>query len=394
MPMMSRDQVPSWFIAGMAIVTLIDLFATQAILPAIAARFSVAPATAGIAVNASTLGMAAGGLAIGLLGDRVDRRRGVVIALALLTIPTALLAIAPNLVAFGLLRIAQGVLMSIAFALAVAFLGERWGGMRTAGAMAAYVTGNIASNLLGRVTASVGVSVFGSHNSFLLFAAVNLAGAVWVAQMLKRVGAPEAVGPAMPGMSVSLLRDARLFCALLVGFMLLFAFIGVFTFVGFELVKPHLALSMAQSSFVYLVFVPSIFLTTRFGQLAGRIGVDRAMIVALAVALVGLVFMIPQTFVALMAGLTLFAVGTFGAQAIATGHVARVGAANRAQASGAYLAAYFTGGLVGTLLLGLVYARAGWLAVIASSAAALVIAALGALRFVDSRTMTAAPEMG
>ena len=43
-----------------AFLTVVDLFATQAILPALTAAYGVTPAAMGFAVNASTIGMAAG----------------------------------------------------------------------------------------------------------------------------------------------------------------------------------------------------------------------------------------------------------------------------------------------------------------------------------------------
>ena len=46
-------------IALIAFFTLVDLFATQAILPPLTRAYSVTPAAMGLAVNASTLGMAA-----------------------------------------------------------------------------------------------------------------------------------------------------------------------------------------------------------------------------------------------------------------------------------------------------------------------------------------------
>ena len=55
-----------------AFLTVIDLFATQAILPALTASYGVTPAAMGFAVNASTIGMAIGGLAV---GERVALER-------------------------------------------------------------------------------------------------------------------------------------------------------------------------------------------------------------------------------------------------------------------------------------------------------------------------------
>src|SRR5713101_946352 len=53
-----------------AFLTVVDLFATQAILPSLARAYQVDAAAMGFAVNASTMGMTAAGLAIALLGRR------------------------------------------------------------------------------------------------------------------------------------------------------------------------------------------------------------------------------------------------------------------------------------------------------------------------------------
>src|SRR5215468_8015827 len=86
-----------------AFLTVVDLFATQAILPSLARAYGVSPAAMGVAVNASTLGMAASGLAVAFFSRRINRRFGVLLSLALLSIPTALLATAPDLTSFALL---------------------------------------------------------------------------------------------------------------------------------------------------------------------------------------------------------------------------------------------------------------------------------------------------
>src|SRR5439155_8784612 len=148
----SRSALVRTFVIGlMAFLTVVDLFATQAILPSLARFYRVSPAAMGFAVNASTMGMAAAGLAVAFFSRRIERRRGIVWSLALLAIPTAALASAPDLATFTFLRIAQGLCMSAAFALTLSYLGERCSTQDSAGAFAGYITGNVASNLVGRL---------------------------------------------------------------------------------------------------------------------------------------------------------------------------------------------------------------------------------------------------
>jgi len=115
-----------------AFLTLVDLFATQAILPSLTSAYGVTPAMMGFAVNACTIGMAAGGLLVALFGRSIDRRLGILASLAFLSLPTLALATMPALAWFTLLRVVQGFCMSSAFALTLAYLGEHTSAQDTA----------------------------------------------------------------------------------------------------------------------------------------------------------------------------------------------------------------------------------------------------------------------
>jgi MFS transporter, YNFM family, putative membrane transport protein len=121
-PMQIRHRSPGVLLRTIVIgltafLTLVDLFATQAILPSLTRAYGVTPAAMGFAVNASTMGMAISGLVVSLFSRYINRRRGILVSLVLLSIPTALLATAPDLMVFTALRIMQGLCMASAFTL-------------------------------------------------------------------------------------------------------------------------------------------------------------------------------------------------------------------------------------------------------------------------------------
>ena len=369
-------------IAATAFLTLVDLFAAQAILPFLAVAYRVSPAAMSFAVNASTIGMAVGGLGVALFSARIDRRWGILCSLGVLAIPTLLLSLLPSLPIFTLLRIAQGLCMSSAFALTLAYLGEHERPRDAAVAFAAYITGNVGSNLIGRMISAGVADHFGLAANFQVFAGLNLAGAllVWFTiQATPRMTKQAATGMRAAAAWVAHFRDPRLAAGFGIGFCLLFAFIGTFTFVNFVLVGPPLGLGMMQVGFVYLVFLPAIFTTPLAGAVASRIGTRQAQWCALGAALAGLPLLISSNLRAVLAGMVLVSAGTFFAQAIATGFVSRTAETDRAAASGIYLASYFSGGLVGSIVLGQLFDRAGWPACVAGIGCALLIA--GALTF-------------
>jgi predicted MFS family arabinose efflux permease len=366
-----------------AFLTVVDLFATQAILPSLTRAYGVTPAAMGFAVNSSTMGMAAAGLVVSLFSQRIDRRLGILISLSVLAIPTALLAVAPDLTTFTLLRIAQGVCMASAFTLTLAYLGEECSAADAGGAFAAYITGNVASNLIGRLVSAAVADHLGLASNFYFFALLNLAGAVLVYYTVAQTTPMPQMGPAARSAFAAWsahLRNPQLPAAFGIGFCILFAFIGTFTYVNFVLVRPPLALGPMELGLVYFVFLPSVVTTLLAGRAADRWGSRATLWGSLALAGVGLPLLLLPHLAAVLTGMVLIGVGTFFAQATATGFVSRAATADRGSASGIYLACYFAGGLVGTAILGQAFDRIGWPACVAGIALSLGLAALLAAR--------------
>jgi YNFM family putative membrane transporter len=374
-------------------LTFVDLFAAQAILPSLVARYDVSPGAMGVAVNAATIGMAAAGLAVAFFSRRINRRQGIWLSLALLSIPTTLLSVAPDLLSFALLRVVQGVFMAAAFALTIAYLAERASQFDTASALAACITGNVASNLVGRLAAASIVDLAGVGPTFLAFAALNLVGAALAFVALQRC-TPAATESAAARSPFDAWRthigDPALRSAFLLGFCILFIFIGTFTYVNFVLARDPIGLSPMYLGLVYLVFAPSIVTTPIAGRLVARIGTRATFVIAIGLAGAALPLLLLPSLGPVLIGLAAIGVGTFLAQATATGFVGKAAKADRGAASGLYLASYYLGGLGGAAVLGQIFDRAGWPACVA----ALGIATCAAFILSFRLRHPASPPMG
>jgi predicted MFS family arabinose efflux permease len=92
------------------------------------------------------------------------------------------------------------------------------------------------------------------------------------------------------------------------------------------------------------------------------------------VALIGLLLLLLPSLPAIIVGLTLVGIGTFFAQAVATGHVGRIAQGDKAAASGLYLSSYYCGGLAGAALIGFLFDSYGWSAAVAGVFVALGLA--------------------
>jgi YNFM family putative membrane transporter len=98
-----------------------------------------------------------------------------------------------------------------------------------------------------------------------------------------------------------------------------------------------------------------------------------------AVAVLGLPLLLSPHLQAVLTGMVVIAIGTFFAQATAKGFLGHAAVRDRGAASGTYLASYFSGGLVGSTVLGQLFDRFGWTACVAGITVALAVAAVLAI---------------
>ncbi len=382
----------SAMIAVIAFLTLIDLFGSQALLPTLMETFDVSAARMGVAVNASTIGMAAASIIVALLARRIDRKRGIWVCLALLSIPTTLLAHAPDLTTFTALRVVQGVFMSAAFTLTLTYLSEECSITALGGAMAAYITGNVASNLFGRLLASELANDFGLAHSFYGFAVLNLMGAAVAAYYIGTKDGPRTPLGNEAGSVLAAWRDhlgnTRLTAMFAIGFVLLFVFVATFTYANGVLAAEPFNLPQARIGLVYFVFVPAILTTPLAAGAVAKWGPWPSFMGGITGTLLGLTLLLTPSLPAFLLGLALVGSGLFFAQSVATGHVGRTATHDHAAANGLYLAAYYLGGLSGAFLIGRVFEAQGWpMAVLTLGALTVAAGALSVKMRADSGTI-------
>ena len=240
----------------------------------------------------------------------------------------------------------------------------------------------MASNLFGRLIAANAVDGAGLEFNFLLFAGLNIAGAVFAWATISRAP-PKPALMAPEGKTLGALRqhwaDPALRAAFAIGFLILFGFIGVFSFVNFVLVRPPFALPMTMLGLVYLVFAPAMASTPFAGIFARRFGARVVIATSLAVAAAGLLLTLSASLGLVLAGLVLVGAATFFAQAAATGFVNLRAVSDKGAASGIYLASYYLGGLVSTPLLGWAFTNFDWTGCVLGAAAAFLAGAVIAL---------------
>jgi predicted MFS family arabinose efflux permease len=340
----------------------LNLYSPQAILPLLSQEFGSSAAEISSIMTASTLAVALTAPFTGTIADVLGRKRVIVTALVVLSVPTLIAAWAPTLGAMIFWRFVQGLVLPPIFAVTIAYIGEEWAPQEATGAVGAYTSGAALGGFSGRFFTGVLADVMGWRYAVSILALLTLAGALVVATLLPR----ERKFVRSQGLIVSgkqmlrHLRNPQLVATYAVGFGVLFNFIATFTYISFRLAAAPYNFSPTALGLIFVVYLAGSALTPLIGMAVGRFG-RRSFIksvIALWIAGVGLTMLAPLW--AIVLGLTLCAGCGMLCQAVSTSYVATTAQAGRSSAVGLYVTSFYVGGSFGAALGGVAWTVAGW----------------------------------
>ena len=363
----SRARLGIWA-AGFA--CFITLYATQPMLPVLARDFGLPLPRMGETVTATLVAVALLAPLVGQVSDRLGRRRLITTAAWILVVPTALAGLAPTYETLLLCRFAQGICMPFIFALVITFISEEWSGLEALRLTGDYQVAAILGGFCGRVGNGLLTDYLGWRASFLV-SAVAIAGCAALTGFLPRER--RFVRQADIGASIaayrSLLSDRKLVATFCLGFTVLFALVGGYTFANVHLAGPPWELGPAALGLVFSVYLIGTVTTGQAARLATRIGRRRSVMIWVAVALGGILLTLSSWLPLIIAGLGLLAAGVFPEQTLSLNFIASAAPKARATAVGIYTTAYYLGGAAGGVLPAAIWHVAGWPGCVAMVAA-------------------------
>jgi YNFM family putative membrane transporter len=349
-----------------------NLNATQPLLPLFEQIFHASKAAVGITVSAATLAVAFSAPFWGALAERAGRRRIIVLSIFLLALPTILAATAGNLSQLVFWRLLQGAVMPGVFGVTIAYIAEEWPRHRVPQVISIYVSGTVLGGYLGRIFTGVAAT----HHlfpfvepswrvGFVVIGACDLVFGVLLWRWLPPDSAPSDGATETTAFGQHF-RNPQLLATFAVGFNVLFFLMATFTYVTFYLAAPPFWLSPAQLSALFTVYLVGLVVTPFGGVWISRVGSRTALIVSIAVGIVGILLTLIQSLPVILLGLVLCSSGVFICQSASTTYIQREAhAGGRASAAGLYVMFYYMGGSAGGVLPGMLWHYGQWKACVA-----------------------------
>jgi YNFM family putative membrane transporter len=350
--------------------TFLNVYCTQPLLPFLRQLFHASELQVSLTVSATTFGVALAAPFVGLMAERIGRKKVIVPALFLLTIPTLLAGTANGIASLVFWRFLQGIFVPGIIAVMIAYIGEEFAGGSVGRVMAAYVTGTVFGGFLGRFIAGLVATHWHWRAAFVVIAAINFLGALAVRQWL-----PKAKNFVRGESARSVLNDIRmhlhnprLLATFAMGFGVLFSLVGAFTYVNFYLAEPPFSLTSAGLGAIFCVYLLGLVVTPLSGRFLDRSGFRPTAVLALLFAVSGLACTLSQHLSVVIVGLALFSSGNFIFQAAATVQTGINAGRARSSAAGLYVTLYYIGGSMGATVLGWIWLWRGWHACVAALA--------------------------
>ena len=356
----------------------LNLYSPQALLPLLAKEFGVGAADISLMMTATAVAVGMTAPFSGAAADVLGRKRIIVSAMALLSVPTIMLALAPDVPTLLFWRFVQGLMLPPIFVVTIAYIGDEWPAVEVAGVAGLYTTGASLGGFSGRFVTGILTDLVGWRFSFGTLAVFALAASVAVMLMLPRergFKSSESLIASLRQMTRHF-RNRQLVATYAVGFGVLFNFIATFTYVTFVLAAPPYGLSPAMLGSIFAVYLVGAFLAPMVGIAMSRWGRPNFVVATLVLWIGGILLTLIPSLAVIILGLAVCSGCGLIVQAISTGYVTATATEGRSSAVGLYVLSFYVGGSLGAYLPGLAYEAAGWGACVALVAAMLVLMAL------------------
>ena len=343
--------------------TFLNVYATQPLLPEFRQLFHASELLVSLTVSATVLAVALGAPIIGALADSIGRKRVIVTAMFGLALPTFLAVTSTTLTQLIVWRFMQGLFVPGIIAVAMAYISEESPRHLVASTMATYVSGTVLGGFCGRFLSGIMASHGGWQAAFIALGILTILAAAITLWLLPRSTkfVRHANARASFRSMVKHLGNPQLLATFAVGFNVLFALVGAFTYVNFYLAEKPFLLGPTGLASIFGVYLVGAAVTPYSGRVLDRIGYRRGMIWAAGLAAIGMFLTLIPWLPVVVLGLALGSSGAFACQSAASSHVGKVAGRARSAAAGLYVGLYYFGGCVGSILPGLFWTHAGWL---------------------------------
>lgn len=362
-------------------VAIAALYVPQPLLPQIAAELDVGRAQAALITTAAFVPLSVLPLFYGYLLESVSARRVITTSLWALLATSFAIAWVPAFTPLLALRVLEGMAVPAILTALMTHVSRSTAPEQVRRRMAFYIASTIVGGFVGRALSGLVSSHFGWRASFL-FLSANIALCLFLHHRQRSDVTLKLSRPTL-GEIAQTLHDRHYVALYIVIFCVFLSFSAVLNFLPFRMVELDASVSGTTIGFMYSGYLVGVVFALISPRIARWVGDDLGVILA-GISAFGLSVLLwnTQSLTGMFFNMLLFCAGMFTVHSLISGALNARAREHKGVVNGLYVAAYYGGGTVGSVLPGLVYKAYGWSSFIGllTGVVALAFAVTAALR--------------
>ncbi|MGB9710086.1 MAG: MFS transporter [Thermodesulfovibrio sp.] len=345
------------------ILTISALHMPQPLLPLLGSSFKVEMDTISLIMSATFIPLTVIPVISGVLLNFFSPRKMIIFAAAIHSFVVFSISMAENVYLVIFLRFIEGFLISAILTSNTTYIALKSVKEKIQFFMSYYIAFTIIGGLLGRVLGSIIANYFGWRACFQVMSLSLLVVLPIVYYFMEELKIPKIQKKDYLSFKnfKLVVFNKKIFYIYIAVFCLFFVFSGITNFLPFRIKSINKQASEMLIGLIYSGYITGIFISFIATKIIRVIGNERkTMLFGFSVYGFFLLILSLPNMLLIFIAMFGFCSGMFLVHSVASGYLNRIVTTQKSLVNGAYIAFYYSGGVVGSYLPGIVYKNFGW----------------------------------
>ncbi|TCK59381.1 MFS transporter [Seleniivibrio woodruffii] len=340
------------------VMTISSLYAPQPVQPIIAEEFGLSMSAASLLTTATMAPLAIAPVFYGYILESVSAGRVLIYSLAFLCVCQFLFFFSNTFALLVAARFLQGCAIPAVLTGIMTYISDTSEKSDVQKNIALYIAATIFGGFAGRFFSGMIAHYAGWRTMFVILG-VSLAVAVY---LIRSLPDNKATLTKMDPQAAKEILSQRLFLMVyIMVFFMFFMFAAILNFVPFRLRQLDPNAGEMVIGIMYTGYVMGVLVSVNIMKIIRLLGSElRTVFAGLTMFVVSLLLFISSDTKLMFLGMFLFCASMFMSHTAAAGYVNKIAEKHKGVTNGLYVAFYYSGGAIGSVLPGLVYQNFGW----------------------------------